>query len=313
MNEILDKIVTDEHLAWDKTLIDKKQQFVVNLNSEIIDELVNHRNELENIDADELPLLKNKILYFKKNILLDGVGLFIIDGISLKNFSLKEKTSIYKLVSKILGELIIQNIKQEKIVEIKDVGKSMKTGGRYHETREGGSHHTDSPMWKDVPDYLGLFCVHNAKKGGTNLFLSAYTIHNKIVKEKNELLHIFYEKFHFDKRGEFKDGESPTVFEPIFEFKDERLYFRYLRNYIDTGHDIQNQPLSKLQEEALTYLDNLMRMDEMVMRYDLKPGDMVFSDNHWTVHGRTPFEDYDDENLKRLMLRTWIRDKKYRI
>ena len=67
------------------------------------------------------------------------------------------------------------------IVEIKDVGKSMKTGGRYHETKEGGSHHTDSPQWKDVPDYLSLFCVHNAKKGGTNLFLSAYTIHNKIL------------------------------------------------------------------------------------------------------------------------------------
>ena len=312
MNEILDKIVTDEHLAWDKTLIDKKQQFVVNLNSEIIDELVNHRNELENIDADELPLLKNKILYFKKNILLDGVGLFIIDGISLKNFSLKEKTSIYKLVSKILGELIIQNIKREKIVEIKDVGKSMKTGGRYHETREGGSHHTDSPMWKDVPDYLGLFCVHSAKKGGTNLFLSAYTIHNKILKDKKDLSKIFYEKFHFDKRGEFKDGESPTVFEPIFNFKDGRLYFRYLRNYINAGHKIQNQPLSESQKEALTYLDNSMLEDYMMMRYNFKPDDMVFSDNHWVVHGRTPFEDHDDPNLKRLMLRTWIKDPSYR-
>jgi hypothetical protein len=51
----------------------------------------------------------------------------------------------------------------------------------------------------------------------------------------------------------------------------------------------------------------------MVMSYDLKPGDMIFSDNHRIVLGRTPFEDYDDENLKRLMLRTWIRDKKYRI
>ena len=57
MDEILDKIITDELLAWDKTLIDKKQQFVVNLNAEIIDELVNHRNELENIDVDELPVL----------------------------------------------------------------------------------------------------------------------------------------------------------------------------------------------------------------------------------------------------------------
>ena len=229
----------------------------------------------------------------------------------MESFSVKEKTSIYTLASKILGELIIQNIKQEKIVEIKDVGKSMKTGGRYHETKEGGSHHTDSPQWKNVPDYLGLFCVHNAKKGGTNLFLSAYTIHNRILQERKDLLDIFYEKFYFDKRGEFKDGESPTVFQPIFELKNKKLFFRYLRNYIDAGHDIQNQLLSQLQKDALTYLDNLMRMEDITLKYDLKPGDMVFSDNHWVVHGRTSFEDYDDENLKRFMLRTWIKDQTY--
>jgi len=311
MKETLDKTITYEHLVWDNTLTDKKQQFVVELGSEIIAELIKRRNELDKLTQNDLPLLRNTILVFRKKMLLDGFGLFVINGTCLQNFSSEEKIAIYTLIAKILGELIVQNIQREKIVKIKDVGKSMKTGGRYHETKEGGSHHTDSPQWKDVPDYLGLFCVHNAKKGGTNLFLSAYTIHNKILKEKNELLHIFYEKFHFDKRGEFKDGESPTVFEPIFEFKDERLYFRYLRNYIDAGHDIQNQPLSKLQKEALTYLDNLMRKDEMVMRYDLKPGDMVFSDNHWIIHGRTPFEDHDDKNMKRLMLRTWIRDKKY--
>ena len=312
MKETLDKIMTDKHLAWNKTLMDKKQQFVVELGSEIIEEIIKRRNELDKLNENDLPLLKNKILDFRREILLDGVGLFIINGVCLKNFSLKEKISIYTLIAKILGELIIQNIRQEKIVEIKDVGKSMKTGGRYHETREGGSHHTDSPQWKDVPDYLGLFCVHNAKKGGTNLFLSAYTIHNRIFSERKDILHIFYEKFHFDKRGEFKDGESPTVFEPIFELKNERLYFRYLRNYIDAGHDIQNQPLSKSKKESLTYLDNLMRNDEMIMRYDLKPDDMVFSDNHWIIHGRISFEDFDDQNLRRLMLRTWIKDKKYR-
>ena len=158
---------------------------------------------------------------------------------------------------------------------------------------------------------MGLFCVHNAKQGGTNLFLSAYTIHNRIFKNKKNLLNIFYEKFHFDKRGEFKDGESPTVFEPIFKYKNGRLYFRYLRDYINAGHKIQNQPLSEYQEEALDYLDNSMHDGDIVMRYDLKPDDIVFSDNHWIVHGRTTFEDYDDQNLKRLMLRTWIKDKAY--
>ena len=312
MNETLDKIIIDEHLAWDKTLSDKREQFVVHLDSEIIQELTERRNELDSINKNDLPLFKKKILDFRNERLLDGVGLFVIDGICMESFSVKEKTSIYTLASKILGELIIQNIKQEKIVEIKDVGKSMKTGGRYHETKEGGSYHTDSPQWKNVPDYIGLFCVHNAKKGGTNLFLSAYTIHNRILQERKDLLDIFYEKFHFDKRGEFKDGESPTVFEPIFNFKDGRLYFRYLRNYVDAGHKIQNQPLSESQKEALTYLDNSMLEDYMMMRYNFKPDDMVFSDNHWVVHGRTPFEDHDDPNLKRLMLRTWIKDPSYR-
>ena len=37
MIETLDKIKTDEHLAWNKTLTDKKQQFVVDLDSEIIE------------------------------------------------------------------------------------------------------------------------------------------------------------------------------------------------------------------------------------------------------------------------------------
>ena len=311
MNETLDKIIIDEHLAWDKTLSDKREQFVVHLDSEIIQELIERRNELDSINKNDLPLFKKKILNFRNERLLDGVGLFVIDGICMESFSVKEKTSIYTLASKILGELIIQNIKQEKIVEIKDIGKSMKTGGRYHETKEGGSHHTDSPQWKNVPDYLGLFCVHNAKKGGTNLFLSAYTIHNRILQERKDLLDIFYEKFYFDKRGEFKDGESPTVFQPIFELKNKKLFFRYLRNYIDAGHDIQNQPLSQPQKDALTYLDNLMRMEDIALKYDLKPGDMVFSDNHWVVHGRTSFEDYDDENLKRFMLRTWIKDQTY--
>jgi len=309
MKKILDEILTDDNLAWGRNLEKNKQKFLVDLNSEIIEELVKRRNELDKIDENELSILKNGILKIRKEKLLDGVGFFIINGVCLKNFSTNEKKSIFILVSKILGELLIQNIQQEKVIVIKDVGKSMKTGGRYHETKEGGSHHTDSPQWKNVPDWLGLFCVNNAKKGGTNLFLSAYTIHNMILKERKNLLNLLYERFHFDKRGEFKEGESPTVFEPIFEYKEGRLRFRYLRNYIDAGHDVQNQPLSKSQKEALALLDNLTRDENIILRYDLKPGDMVFSDNHRILHGRTGFEDHDDENLKRQMLRTWVKDR----
>ena len=80
MIETLDKIITDEHLEWGRTLTDQKQQFVVQLDSKIIEDLIKRRNELDKLNEIDLPLLKNKILDFRKEILLDGVGLFIIDG-----------------------------------------------------------------------------------------------------------------------------------------------------------------------------------------------------------------------------------------
>ena len=213
MEETLDKIITDAHLAWDNTLTDRKQNFIVVLDSEIITELIKRRNELDKLTQDDLPLLKNAVLGFRKKIL------FVIDGVCLKNFSLKEKIAIYTLIAKILGELIVQNIRQEKIVEIKDIGKSMKTGGRYHETKEGGSHHTDSPQWKDVPDYLGLFCVHNAKNGGTNLFLSAYAIHNKILKERVNFFTYFMKNFTLIKEGSSKMENLPRFLNQFLNSK----------------------------------------------------------------------------------------------
>ncbi len=119
--KILDEILTDDNLSWGRNLENNKQKFLVELNSEIIEELIKSRNELDKIDENELPILKNNILKIRKEKLLDGVGLFIIDGVCLKNFSINEKKSIFILISKILGELLIQNIKQEKIVVIKNL------------------------------------------------------------------------------------------------------------------------------------------------------------------------------------------------
>ena len=110
--KILDEILTDDNLSWGQNLENNKQKFLVELNSEIIEELIKSRNELDEIDENELPILKNNILKIRKEKLLDGVGLFIIDGVCLKNFSINEKKSIFILISTILGELLIQNIKQ---------------------------------------------------------------------------------------------------------------------------------------------------------------------------------------------------------
>lgn len=307
--QILERIIIDENLAWGKSLEDHTEKFLINLSSDTIVELTNKRTELENSGEDDFPSLKNEILQLKNKILINGIGFFIIKGSNFSNFTKDEIKKIYEIISKIIGKLYVQNIKNEKFVVIKDEGKSMQTGGRYHQTREGGSYHTDSPQWSEVPDFIGLYCVNPAKNGGTSKFVSACTVHNHILKKEKNILKVLYQKFFFDKRGEFTENESPTVFEPIFELKDGKLNCRYLRDYIDGGHKIQNQPLTESQKHALDYLDKTIQQNDFVVSYDLKANDIVFFNNHRIFHGRTSFKDYENENLKRFLIRVWIKNR----
>jgi len=307
MSSILQKIITDENLVWGKSLENNPEKFYVKLTSKTINELERNRKELENLDESCFPELKNEINELKTTKILQGVGLLIIDGKSFLNFSKDEIKKIYEIICNMLGTLYIQNIDSEKIVEIKDKGKSMMSGGRYHQTKEGGSYHTDSPHWTNVPDLVGMLCINQAKKGGISKFVSAYTIHNQLLKEKNGVLKTLYEKFYFDKRGEFKNNESQTVFEPIFVFKDDKLSFRFIIDYIVAGHEIQKTPLTKLQETSLQSLKEISENENNVLSYTLKSNDMTFFDNHRVLHGRTEFEDYEDENRKRCLFRTWIK------
>ena len=305
---MLQDLVLDEKLVWEKSLDKKTEKFLIKLSQKSIDELNRKKDELQKCNIENFPILEKEILKLKNEYLIDGNGFFIIDGVCFENFTADHVNEIYRIISMCLGQLYTQNIKNEKFVIITDQGKSMKTGGRYHQTKEGGSFHTDSPQWSKVPDFVGLFCVKPAKIGGTSKFVSAYTVHNKMLESNPDYLNILYTKFHFDKRGEFKENESPTTFEPIFEYKNNELRFRYLRNYIDAGQMIVKNPLTKEQNVVLDKLDEIIHDEKFSVSYDLKQFDISFFNNNRIIHGRTGFEDFDDDTKKRYMIRVWIKD-----
>jgi len=304
---MLQKIISEKDLVWDKYVCNIAENFFVKISANAINELKNNRNFINNSE-ETFPILQQEILDFKKKFLIDGIGFFVIDGECFSDFSREETTEIYSKICKTLGTLYVQNIKNESFVAIKDEGKSMMSGGRYHQTKEGGSFHTDSPQWEKVPDFIGLCCINPAKKGGESKFVSAYSIHNEMLKEHKHFLEMLYEQFHFDKRGEYESGESPTVFEPIFTYNGNQLKLRYLRDYINDGQKIQDKPLSKEQNEALDCFDKIIHDENLAVSYELKQYDMVFLNNGRVMHGRTSFEDFEDVEKKRLMIRTWIKD-----
>ena len=304
---MLQKIITDKNFVWDKHTSSKLENFVVKISNNAITELKNNRNFLNNSEH-AFSILQKEILDFKKKFLAEGIGFFIIDGKCFTDFSKEELIEIYQNVCRILGTLYVQNDKNQKLVQVQDSGKSMKSGGRYHQTKEGGSYHTDSPQWEKVPDFIGMCCINPAKKGGESKFVSVYSIHNKMLKEHKQFLEMLYQQFHFDKRGEFESKESPTVFEPIFTYNNNQLKCRYLRDYINDGQMIQNTPLSKEQNEALDIFDKIIHDENLVVSYKLRQNEMVFFNNNRVMHGRTAFEDFEGIENKRLMIRTWIKD-----
>jgi len=310
MSEILETLVIDKKKTWTKNLSSDSNEFLVDLDDNVISELLQKRDLLDQHNIQHFTHLKTQIQHIKQAILIQGCGFCVINGTNFTAFDKHELSNIHILISKIFGELLIQNKQGEQSVEVKDLGKTLSTGGRYHHTKEGGSYHTDGcHIFENPPDYVGLLCLNPAKNGGVSKFISAYTIHNKLQEDKN-LLRILYEKFYMDKRNENQADETPTQFVPIFTYNNGKLNCRCCqRELIDAGHEKMNKPLTEYQKNALDNLDKLLANENFAVSYLLKKGDMMYSNNKWLIHDRTNFEDSDDENLKRALLRTWIREK----
>ena len=102
-------------------------------------------------------------------------------------------------------------------------------------------------------------------------------------------------------------GGSEPALSPIFSFHNEKLTCRYMRQYIELGHDMMKSPLSKIEIEALDLMDHIMKKPELRLDMMMEPGDLQLVNNYNVMHSRTSFVDYEDVNLRRKKLRLWIK------
>jgi len=146
--------------GWDAATFAESATYCHPLRPATIDELIQQRNYLEalNAEAAATPLEMERFLLTQQDVrtvrqhFLEGDrGFCIIDGLHPDCFSRPVQRGIFYLMGRILGEPLVQNIQGEILVEVSDKDRSMKTGGRYHDTREGGSLHTDSPQFPLPP------------------------------------------------------------------------------------------------------------------------------------------------------------------
>lgn len=245
--------------------------------------------------------------------LLTGRGLVLVRGVPMDRYSREEAAMLYWGIGAALGSTVPQNAKGERLYSVRDEGYRIAedygtTGVRYSKTTESFNFHTDSaPILTTVtPDVIGLFAMQTAKSGGESVLISAKTIHNALLAEYPEALEQLYRPVHHDRTAEWKAGQDRTLLAPVFRFGQD-LEMRYMRFYIEQGHQKAGVPLTPEQTAAFDRLDGVMNQTELQLRFALAAGDIVLVNNHFVLHSRTAFEDHPEFERRRHYARMWMK------
>lgn len=229
----------------------------------------------------------------------------LIRGLPRHRYSVEQCELIYWGIGAHLGTPISQNTRGHLLGHVRDEGRSFDDpSARGYQTRAKMDFHADQlPV-----DVLGLFCVRTALSGGASTLVSALAVHNVILRERPDLLEVLFQPFHLDWRGEEPEGEQPYYVSPMFSLWEGRLTSRvtsrqYFESVVRYGEELG---LSGIQREALDYLQEVSNRKELRLSMMFHEGDMQFLNNHQILHAREAFEDHEDPDLKRHLLRMWI-------
>ncbi len=273
------------------------------------------------LEDDDCPTFKREVEEVR-NELENGKRLVIVKPfIDLHNkYTIQEQRTISWLLGNVLGETLIQNEAGERAILVydRDRNNSMLKGARYHQTREGGTIHTDNVNVPYKWEYLVLACIAPAMAGGENILVNALIVH-KILKEKHpDVLAILEKNFFWEQRG-VADAtyEAPII---IYNKKGEPE-FRHLRPYMESAHLKLDRPLTDEQMYALDTLDAILEHSDNQYRHSFSAGEILLTHDAQVLHGRTCFSDYYNavtiheykkdhhHPMKRTMDRLWAKKR----
>ena len=145
-----------------------------------------------------------------KQTLLSGVGLEVLRGLPIENYSQAFCATIFCGIGAHIGSTRSQNADGHILGHVRDIGADANNpNSRIYQTCERQTFHTDSA------DVVGLLCIREAKEGGKSLLVSAETIYNRMKQECPDLLEKLFDPIATDRRGEIPDGAKPYMEIPV--------------------------------------------------------------------------------------------------
>lgn len=179
------------------------------------------------------------------------------------------------------------------------------------QTNDATGIHTDSSRLETHPRWVGLACIRPAVEGGGSRLVSAVAVHAHLAAHHPEVLERLNRPFHRDVvtpgDADRALGLIRTNAFPVYSQGPDGPTLRYMRYWIEKGHERIGLPLDRCDREAFDRLDQLLNAPEFCHSFAMGAGDLLFIDNHRLAHDRAAYR--DDPAAPRLMVRLWLLER----
>lgn len=193
----------------------------------------------------------------------------------------------------------------------KDSGllKSVRNAGGQYRSQSGRGYNTNAKLdyHTDFADLVSLLCINGAKAGGESLITSSLAVRDEMERNAPHLIEALFQPIDYSRQDEHADHQTPFYTAPIFSQAGGNFCCRYTRNHIRHAdrHEGARAP-SDHQQQAMDCLDALAGDEKLTYEMTLQAGDLQILNNHTVLHSRREFEDFEEPERQRHLLRAWI-------
>ncbi len=232
-----------------------------------------------------------------RRTLMEGRGAAVLSGLDIGDYSIGDLERIYLALGTHIGRPAYQSPARDLVGHVRKAPSSTPRG--YLTDLELKPH-------SDSHEILSLMTVRKgADGGGVSGLVSSLAIHNRIFAERPELLAPLYEGFFYGAH------ETRPIAEPITQTKvpvyccvEDKVSCMINGFFMMTGARRLGVELPPELKEALARFYALSEDPELIVRFMMEPGEMMFWSNYTNLHARTAYQDTPEHS--RLLLRLWL-------
>lgn len=224
--------------------------------------------------------------------LMAGRGAALLCGIDLSRYDLDEFKRLHFGLGTHLGTASPQSARGDRIGMVRKEPSPERRG--YLSDAELGPH-------TDFHEILSLASVVTSREGGVSGFVSAAAVYGVMRDERPDLVALLERGYPYP-----TSLSSVTDYAvPSFSVVDGHIALYNYVIFIAQAAEIRGEPVPPALVEALRYMFRVAARPELMTRFTMQPGQIVFWHNFRVMHSRTAFRNEPDR--ERLLMRLWLR------